>query len=91
MMGLRMRVHDREPIGAALRRFKKLLNQRDVWYKIRAQGTAWYTPSQVRRKKQFKKRLKARLATLAAQKAGVQPVASLADAEETLRKRTGKP
>jgi hypothetical protein len=26
-MSLRMRVHDREPIGAALRRFKKLLER----------------------------------------------------------------
>ena len=35
-MGLRMRVHDREHIGAALRRFKKLLERSGVKGEIRA-------------------------------------------------------
>ena len=35
-MGLRMRVHDREHIGAALRRFKKLLERGGVKKELRA-------------------------------------------------------
>jgi small subunit ribosomal protein S21 len=35
-MGLRMRVHDREPIGAALRRFKKLIERSGMKKDIRA-------------------------------------------------------
>lgn len=34
-MTLRMRVHDREPIGAALRRFKKLLERSGVTKELR--------------------------------------------------------
>jgi len=34
-MPLRMRVHDREPIGAALRRFKKLLERSGVTKELR--------------------------------------------------------
>jgi small subunit ribosomal protein S21 len=89
-MGIRMRVHEREPIGQALRRFKKLVQQHgDSWERRRR---AWrFAPgTQLRRKKQFKKRLKARLATLEAQKAGELPVASLEEAEATFWKRTGK-
>ncbi len=35
-MGLRMRVHDREPIGAALRRFKKLVERSGLKRELRA-------------------------------------------------------
>jgi small subunit ribosomal protein S21 len=35
-MGLRMRVHDREPIGAALRRFKKLIERSGMKAELRA-------------------------------------------------------
>ena len=35
-MGLRMRVHDREPIGAALRRFKKLVERSGMKAEVRA-------------------------------------------------------
>jgi small subunit ribosomal protein S21 len=34
-MPLRMRVHDREPIGAALRRFKKLLERSGLKNELR--------------------------------------------------------
>jgi small subunit ribosomal protein S21 len=34
-MTLRMRVHDREPIGAALRRFKKLLERSGITRELR--------------------------------------------------------
>lgn len=87
-----MRVHEREPIGAALRRFKKLLEQRGVWREIRTRSDPWYIPpTQVRRKKKFRKRLQARQETLDAQAAGEQPVASLEQAAAKFRKRTGKP
>lgn len=35
-MGLRMRVHEREPIGAALRRFKKLIERSGMKRELRA-------------------------------------------------------
>ena len=35
-MGLRMRVHDREPIGAAMRRFKKLVERSGLKRELRA-------------------------------------------------------
>ena len=34
-MPLRMRIHDREPIGAALRRFKKLLERSGITKELR--------------------------------------------------------
>ena len=34
-MPLRMRIHDREPIGAALRRFKKLLERSGLTKELR--------------------------------------------------------
>ncbi len=88
-----MRVHDGEPIGQALRRFKRLLNQRGITRDIRAYSDASYfmPATQVRRKKRFKKRFKAREATLHAQMAGQQPVASLKEARVEFWKRTGKP
>ncbi len=86
-----MRVHDREPIGQAPRRFKKLLIQRGVWWDIRVQSNARFIPTtQYRRKKRFKKWFKARTATLAAQQTGEQPVASLEEATVAFWKRTGK-
>jgi small subunit ribosomal protein S21 len=36
-MGLRMRVHDKEPIGQALRRFKKLIERSGMQKELRAQ------------------------------------------------------
>lgn len=85
-----MRVRDGEPIGAALRRFKKLLDRNGYWREIR-QHAEYAPPTQARRKKKFKKRLKARQATLDAQATGEQPCASWAEAVATLKKRTGKP
>lgn len=35
-MGLRMRVHDREPIAAAMRRFKKLIERSGLKKELRA-------------------------------------------------------
>ena len=87
-----MRVHAREPIGAALRRFKKLLHQRGVWWDIWTRSGRCFVPAtKVRRKKRFRKRFKARSATLGAQQKGEQPVASLEAASAKFWKRTGKP
>lgn len=92
MMGVRMRVHDREPIGAALRRFDKLLHQRSgVAWHFMFRPTRFVPATQYKRKKRFNKRFKARMATLQAQQAGVQPVAALKEARAAFWKRTGKP
>ena len=50
-MGLRMRVHDREPIGAALRRFKKLLERSGIKREIRAHEY-YEKPCEARRRKE---------------------------------------
>ena len=49
-MSLRMRVHDREPIGAALRRFKKLLERSGMKRELRAHEY-YEKPSDARRRK----------------------------------------
>jgi ribosomal protein S21 len=83
-MGIRIVVAEREPIALALRRFKKLLERHGVAWEMRRRVYV-ADPTQVRRAKQFKKRFKARLATLMAKKAGEQPVASLKDAAAMIR------
>ena len=50
-MGLRMRVHDREPIGAALRRFKKLVERTGIKRELRAHEH-YEKPCEARRRKQ---------------------------------------
>ena len=54
-MSLRMRVHDREPIGAALRRFKKLL-ERSGFQKEMRKRRHYEKPSEVRRRDEMRKR-----------------------------------
>jgi ribosomal protein S21 len=85
-----MRLHDGEPIGQALRRFKKLLAREGMLWELR-QHAHFVDPTQLRRAKRFQKRFKARRATLLAQMAGEQPVKSLAETRAALWKRTGKP
>jgi small subunit ribosomal protein S21 len=89
-MGIRMRLHDGEPIGQALRRFKKLLARHgQIWEQ---RWHVHFVPAtQIRRAKQFQKRFKARRATLLAQRAGEQPVASITEAAAEFWRRTGKP
>jgi small subunit ribosomal protein S21 len=53
-MPLRMRVHDREPIGAALRRFKKLLERSGLLKELRQHKT-YEKPSEVRRRASMRK------------------------------------
>lgn len=53
-MGLRMRVHDREHIGAALRRFKKLLERSGMKGELRAHEY-YEKPCETRRRKAARK------------------------------------
>jgi small subunit ribosomal protein S21 len=53
-MPLRMRVHDREPIGAALRRFKKLLERSGVTKELRKRKH-YEKPCDVRRRAKLRK------------------------------------
>ena len=89
-MGVKIVVVDREPIGLALRRFRKLLERRGVTSEIR-QHLYYAKESERRRRKHFAKRFKARLATLKAKEAGEMPTASITDDFRAFRKKTGKP
>lgn len=53
-MPLRMRVHDREPIGAALRRFKKLLERSGLQKELR-QRAHYEKPCELRRRAYLRK------------------------------------
>jgi small subunit ribosomal protein S21 len=53
-MGLRMRIHDREPIGAALRRFKKLVERSGMNGELRA-NEHYEKPSESRRRQEVRR------------------------------------
>ena len=53
-MPLRMRVHDREPIGAALRRFKKLLERSGLTKELRSRKH-YEKPCEARRRAKLRK------------------------------------
>jgi small subunit ribosomal protein S21 len=53
-MPLRMRVHDREPIGAALRRFKKLLERSGLQKELRKRKY-YEKPCELRRRAKLRK------------------------------------
>ena len=53
-MSLRMRVHDREPIGAALRRFKKLLERSGLLKQLRKRKY-YEKPCELRRRAKLRK------------------------------------
>src|SRR6266849_8073867 len=53
-MPLRMRVHDREPIGAALRRFKKLLERSGLTKELRKRKH-YEKPCEIRRRAELSK------------------------------------
>ena len=53
-MSLRMRIHDREPIGAALRRFKKLL-ERSGFQKELRKHKYYEKPCEARRRAKLHK------------------------------------
>ncbi len=54
-MSLRMRVHEREPIGAALRRFKKLLERSGITKELRKRKH-YEKPCEERRRLQLRKK-----------------------------------
>jgi small subunit ribosomal protein S21 len=62
-MGLRMRVNEREPIGAALRRFKKLFERSGLKGEIRAHEY-YEKPCEARRRKQARRKNAIRKAAL---------------------------
>ena len=90
LMGIRIVLADKEPINAALRRFKKLLERSGLTRDLRRQES-FQKPTEIRRRKRFKKWFKARLATLVAQTDGKQPVASMVEVHKAFWKKTGKP
>ncbi|MBM4067882.1 MAG: 30S ribosomal protein S21 [Planctomycetes bacterium] len=53
-MPLRMRIHDREPIGAALRRFKKLLERSGLTKELRKRSH-YEKPCEARRRAKLRK------------------------------------
>jgi small subunit ribosomal protein S21 len=62
-MGLRMRVHEREPIGAALRRFKKLIERSGMKRELRAHEY-YEKPCEERIRKEAKRKSTIRKAAL---------------------------
>ena len=53
-MSLRMRVHDKEPIALALRRFKKLIERSGMQKELRAHQH-YEKPSELRRRSRLRK------------------------------------
>jgi ribosomal protein S21 len=89
-VGVQIVVGEGEPIGLALRRFKKQLECEGVPREMRRR--AYFVDStQARRAKRLRKRFKTQEAVLVAQMAGELPVASLAAARAEFWRRTGKP
>jgi small subunit ribosomal protein S21 len=89
-MGARIVLAEGESIGQALRKFRKLLERHGTTWELRRRKY-FITATQTRRAKRFRKRFKARHATLLAKMAGVQPASSVADSKQSFWKRTGKP
>ena len=89
-MGVRIVLAEGEPIVKALRRFKKLLERNGVTSDMR-RHECFLKATQSRRKKKFRKRFKARRATVEAQTNGTQPVDSVVEAHLKLWKKTVKP
>ena len=97
-MGVRIVVAEKEPIGLALKRFKRSLEQHGVRWEIRKRGLliqpngCAFTATASRRAKKFQKRFKARKATLLAKMAGEQATdSSASELKMAFWKRTGKP
>jgi ribosomal protein S21 len=64
-MGVRVVVGDGEPIGMALRRFRKRVEEEGVVWEVRRR-TYFVSNTELRRAKQFRKRFKSRRANLLA-------------------------
>jgi small subunit ribosomal protein S21 len=61
-MPLRMRVHDREPIGLALRRFKKLLERSGIQKELRKRKY-YEKPCEARRRSELRRQSSIRKAS----------------------------
>jgi len=77
MMGVKIVVYEKESIGTALRRFRKLMERHRAswkWHKqVAHRGQFYYVkPSTIRGVKQFMKKVKARKETYRAKCAGEQ-------------------
>jgi small subunit ribosomal protein S21 len=70
-MALRMRVHDREPIGLALRRFKRLLERSGISREMKMRSR-FIPASELRWRKKIRKLLRAREATRRDKRQGLQ-------------------
>ncbi|MBI2807955.1 MAG: 30S ribosomal protein S21 [Planctomycetes bacterium] len=70
-MSLRMRVHDREPIGMALRRFKKLLERSGLTKELRKRKH-YEKPCEARRRAEMRKKSNIRKAKMVGRD-GTQP------------------
>ena len=68
-MPLRMRVHDREPIGSALRRFKKLLERSGLQKELRKRKH-YEKPCEVRRRAKLRKQSAIRKGKMLARETG---------------------
>ena len=62
-MSLRMRIHDREPIGIALRRFKRLLERSGITKELRKRKF-YIKPCEARRRDELRKQSAIRKAKL---------------------------
>jgi ribosomal protein S21 len=90
-MGVRVALAENEPIGSALKRFKKMLECEGVNRDL-ARRRSFIKRTQTRRAKEFQKKFKARKATLLAKMAGEQPSESSAsELVDAFWKRTRKP
>lgn len=65
-MPLRMRVHDREPIGLALRRFKKLIERSGLAKELRKRKH-YEKPCEARRRAELRKKSNIRKGKVTAQ------------------------
>lgn len=70
-MGVKIVVGEGEPIGLALRRFRKMLERNGVTYELRRRQH-FTKPTQIRRAKAFREWDRTRKATLLAKRAGKQ-------------------
>jgi ribosomal protein S21 len=89
-MGIRVVPATGETLREAIKRFNKLLIRHAVRWEM-GRRKYFIKPTQVRRGRQFQKRLKARKATLLAKQNGEHPVSSGPADTAAFWRRTGKP
>jgi small subunit ribosomal protein S21 len=89
-MGARIAVVDGEPIGAALRRFKRQVEQAGLPWELRRRAY-FVRDTEVRRAKEFQKRFKTRKAVLLAKLAARPTTEAAVEARAEFWRRSGKP